>query len=340
MLEIALATGFGSLRQFNRDCQAIFRAPPRELRARRRKSDRLVADGGLPLRLTFRGLLDWDSLVSYLEARAIPGVEHVSDGSYRRTIVVAGDPGVLELALGGEDYLALVAHLPRWEGLVHLVARARRIANLDFDLDEAAADLAGDVIVGPLLRARPGLRPPGTWDPFEAGVLAIVGQRVTTAGANKIAGRLVERFGTPVPGLQRLGLTHTFPSAATLAGADLAGLGLPRARQETIRSFACAVAASAIRLDGSVGLDDLIASLTAIDGLGRSTANYLALRLGERDAFPVTDREFRRARDRHAPESGLARLADRWRPWRALAATHISTAAGSREPAAARARAA
>jgi AraC family transcriptional regulator, regulatory protein of adaptative response / DNA-3-methyladenine glycosylase II len=97
-----------------------------------------------------------------------------------------------------------------------------------------------------------------------------------------------------------------------------------------------------MRLDGSVGLDDLIASLTAIDGLGRSTANYLALRLGERDAFPVTDQELRRARDRHAPESptGLARLADRWRPWRALAAAHLSVAAGSREPAAARPRAA
>jgi AraC family transcriptional regulator of adaptative response / DNA-3-methyladenine glycosylase II len=342
MVEIALATGFGSLRQFNRDCQAIFRAPPRELRARRRKSDRLVADGGLPLRLTFRGLFDWDSLVSYLAARAVPGVEHVSDGIYRRTIVVAGDPGVLELGPVGEDYLVLVAHLPHWEGLVHLVARARRIANLDFDLGEAASDFAGDVIVGPLLRARPGLRPPGTWDPFEAGVLAIVGERVTVPAANKIAGRLVERFGTPVPGLQRLRLTHTFPSATTLAGADLAGLGLPRARQETIRSFARAVAASAIRLDGSVGLDDLIASLTAIDGLGRWTANYLALRLGERDAFPVTDRELRRALDGRAPESptGLARLADRWRPWRALAAAHLSVAAGSREPSAARPRAA
>jgi AraC family transcriptional regulator, regulatory protein of adaptative response / DNA-3-methyladenine glycosylase II len=342
MVEIALATGFGSVRQLNRDCQAIFRAPPRVLRARRRKSDRLVADGGLPLRLTFRGLLDWDSLVSYLDARAIPGVEHVSDETYRRTIVVAGHPGVLELAAGGEDHLALVAHLPHWEGLVHLVARARRIANLDFDLDEAAAELSGDVIVGPLLRARPGLRPPGTWDPFEVGVLAIVGQQIEVPAANKIAARLVERFGTPVPGLQRLGLTHTFPSAATLAGADLVGIGLPGARQETVRWFARAVAADAIRLDSSVGLDDLIASLTAIDGLGQWAANYLALRLGERDAFPVTDSELRRGLDGHAPESarGLAALADRWRPWRALAATHLAAAASSREPTPARARSA
>jgi AraC family transcriptional regulator of adaptative response / DNA-3-methyladenine glycosylase II len=341
MVEIALATGFGSVRQFNRDCQAIFRAPPRLLRARRRKADRLVADGGLPLRLTFRGPLDWDALVSYLAARAIPGVEQVTGETYRRTIVVAGDPGVLELSPGGDDHLVLVAHLPHWEGLVHLVARARRIANLDFELDEPAAQLSGDPIIGALLRTRPGVRPPGTWDPFEAGVRAIVGQQVTIAAANTIAGRLVERFGNPVPGLGRIGLTHMFPAATTLAEADLAGLGLPRARQDTICSFARAVAADALRLDGSIGLDDLLASLTAIDGVGSWTANYLALRLGEPDAFPAADVGLRRALDGSAPRSpsAIARVAEHWRPWRALAATHL-WAVGARAHATARERAA
>ena len=257
MLEISIVTGFGSVRQFNRDLQAIFRAPPRMLRARRRKADRLVADGGLALRLAFQGPLDWDGLVSYLEARAIPGVEHVAGHTYRRTIVVAGDPGVLELSPGGDDHLVVVVHLPHWEGLVHLVARARRIANLDFDLDEPAAQLSHDSTIGPLLSARPGLRTPGAWDPFEIGVRAIVGQQVTIAAANTIAGRLVERFGDPVPGLANIGLTHTFPAPHTLAAADLADVGLPRVRQETIRSFARAVASDALRLDGSAGLDEL-----------------------------------------------------------------------------------
>jgi AraC family transcriptional regulator of adaptative response / DNA-3-methyladenine glycosylase II len=324
MLEIALATGFGSVRQFNRACQEIFRDSPLRLRARRRKADRLVADGGLALRLAFRGPLDWHGLVSYLAARSIPGVEHVSGRTYRRTIVVGGDPGVLELSPGGDDHVLLVVHLPHWEGLVHLVARARRIANLDLDLDEPAVQLTGDPIVGPLFRARPGLRPPGAWDPFEAGVRVILGQQVTIAGASTIAGRLVERLGTPVPGLRRLGLTHTFPSASTLAAADLDGLGLPRTRQETIRSFARAVSEDAVRLDGSVGLDELIASLTAIAGFGSWTANTLALRLGEPDAFPATDLGLRRALDD-------ARAADGWRPWRALAAMHLWAAADARE---------
>lgn len=332
MLEIALVTGFGSVRQFNRACQEIFRAPPRELRAKRRKADRLVADGGLPLRLAFRGALDWDAAIAYLSARAIPGVESVAGDTYRRTIVIDGDPGLLELSRGGDDHLVLVAHLPHWEEVIHTVARARRIANLDFDLDEPADQLSRDPTIGPLFRARPGLRTPGMWDPFETGVRAIVGQQVTVAAANTVTGRLVERLGTGVPGLRQLGLTHMFPSAVALAEADLSDLGLTGARERAIRSFAQAVAEETIRLDGSICLDDLIASITAIDGLGSWTAHYLALRLGERDAFPSSDLGLRRALARHAPWSraALGELGERWRPWRALAATHLWMADGER----------
>jgi AraC family transcriptional regulator of adaptative response / DNA-3-methyladenine glycosylase II len=338
VIEIALATGFGSLRQFNRASREIFRAPPSELRARRRKADRLVADGGLPLRLAFRGPLDWEAIVGYLAARAIPGVENVSGETYRRTIVIDGDPGVIELFPGGDDHLVLVAHLPHWEELVHVTSRARRIANLDLDLDEPSGHLAGDPTIGPLLRARPGLRTPGTWDPFETGVCAIIGQQVTLAATSTISARLVERYGAAAPGLGQLGLTHTFPAPTTLAGADLSGLGLTRARQEAIRSFARACAEDAIRLDGSVGLDELTASITAINGFGSSTAHYLALRLGERDAFPVTDAGLRDAAARRAAFSRapLAELGERWRPWRALAATHLWVADASQVPAVAR----
>jgi AraC family transcriptional regulator, regulatory protein of adaptative response / DNA-3-methyladenine glycosylase II len=325
ILEIALAAGFGSVRQFNRTSKEVFHASPRALRAKRRKADRLVADGGLPLRLTYHGPLDWNVMVAYFAARAIPGVEHVSGPTYRRTIVLDGDPGVLELFPGGDDHLVLVAHLPHWEELVHLVARARRIASLDFDLDEPVGHLAHDPTIGPLLSARPGLRTPGTWDPFETGVRAIVGQQVTIAAANTITGRLVERFGAPVRGLRELGLTHTFPPATVLADADLGGLGLTCARQEAIRAFARAVAAGDTVLDNSIPLERLVTSVTAIDGLGSWTAHYLALRAGEPDAFPATDLGIRRALDREAQGSRAAAtaLVERWRPWRALAATHL-----------------
>jgi AraC family transcriptional regulator of adaptative response / DNA-3-methyladenine glycosylase II len=325
--EIAFAAGFGSLRQFNRACQEIFRESPRALRMRRRKADRLVTDGGLVLRLPFHGPLNWSALTAYFRARAVPGVEAVSGDMYRRTVVIAGDPGAIELLPGGDDHLLLRAHLPHWDELVHVVQRARRIPSLDFDVEAASSALTWDVMLAPLLCARPGVRPPGTWDAFETGVRTIVGQQVTVAGANTLTSRIVEQFGTRVAGLAALGLTHTFPTPATLAEADLSGIGLVPARAAAVRAFARAVAEDTVRLDGSVPLDELVAALTSIDGIGPWTAHYLALRLGEADAFPATDLGLRRTLSAHA--SSLGELAERWRPWRALAATHLWLADGT-----------
>jgi AraC family transcriptional regulator of adaptative response / DNA-3-methyladenine glycosylase II len=305
--EIAFAAGFGSLRQFNRACRSVFHESPRALRARRRKADRLAADGGLPLRLVFLGELDWRSMLGYFAARAVPGVEHVEGDTYRRTVVVDGYPGVLELRPGARDHLVLNAHLPRWGELVHIVQRARAIANLDLCLEEARQALAGDPLIEPLLRARPGLRPPGTWDAFETGVQAILAQRATSARATNAMGRIVERFGTRVSGLERLGLTHVFPSPAALATADLEEVGVGLARAGGIRAFARAVAGDHVRLDRSASLEQLIGSLTSLEGVDGSVANQIALRLGEPDAFPVAGHE----------------ASDHWRPWRALAVTHL-----------------
>ncbi|MGH9001326.1 MAG: AlkA N-terminal domain-containing protein [Acidimicrobiia bacterium] len=329
--DVAFAAGFGSVRQLHRACREVFRAAPTELRRRRRAADRLSADGGLRLRLPFRGPLAWDSLLAYFAARAIPGVEQVDGRTYRRTIVVDADPGVLELAPGDEpDHLVVRAHLPHWAGLIHVVERARGIAGLDVDLGAATAHLAGEPVIAPLVAVRPGLRVPGTWDPFETGVRAIVGQQVSVAAATTMTGRIARRHGTPVPGLGPLGLSHTFPAPEVLADADLGGLGLVPARAKAVKAFAAAVAAGKVRLDGSVSLEGFVASVTELPGLGPWTAHYLALRMGEPDAFPATDLGLRRALARHAPDVSdpLPELAERWRPWRALAATHLWAGAG------------
>lgn len=315
--QIAFAAGFGSVRQYNRALQEIFRATPSELRARRRRSDRLAADGGITLRLPFPPPLDLDTMLDYFAARAIPGVEHVSATGYRRTIVVDGDPGVLEVLPGGDDHLLLRAHLPHWEDMIHVVQRARRIFNLDADIAAATEHLRADRTLQPLLRSRPGLRPAGTWDPFETGVRAIIGQQVSIAAATTVTGRLVAVCGTSVPGLTELGLTHTFPTPETLADHDFDGVGLTKARAAAIRSFAGAVADDTVRLDRSVPLDTFVESVAALPGLGPWTAQYLALRLGEADAFPATDL----ALERTVAELGASPEA--WRPWRAHAAVHL-----------------
>jgi AraC family transcriptional regulator of adaptative response / DNA-3-methyladenine glycosylase II len=325
--EIAFASGFGSLRQFNRTVHQIFRASPVELRARRRSADRLVADGGLPLRLSFNGPLDWVSMLGYMTTRAITGVEHVAGGVYRRTVSIDGDPGAIEVAPAGPGQLRLTAHLPHWNGLIHVVQQVRHLFNLDADLPAAAEALGRDPLLAPSILAHGGLRVPGVWDPFEVGVRAILGQQVSVTGASTIAGRLVERAGTPVPGLTQFGLTHVFPTPARLATADLSGIGLTGARMSAVRSFAEAVEAGALRLDRSLSLDELLAATVAVPGLGPWTANYLALRMGEADAFPAGDLGLRRGLERLTGTTvtprEVAGIAERWRPWRAQAAIHL-----------------
>jgi AraC family transcriptional regulator of adaptative response / DNA-3-methyladenine glycosylase II len=327
IVDVAFAAGFGSVRQLNRACQEVFRDAPLQLRARRRSTDRLAADGGLALRLAFQPPLDWEALAGYLARRAIGGVEHARDGIYRRTILVDGHPGVLEIAPGGPHHLLLTAHLPHWEGLIHIVQRARHIFNLDADVEDADRHLGADPVIGPVVRARPGLRVPGTWSPFETGVRAIVGQQVSVATATTLTGRIAERHGTPVPGLGSFGLTCTFPEPSTLAEADLAGLGLTTRRAAAVTGFARAVAEGAVRLDRSVDLDTFVRSMRTVPGIGPWTAHYVALRLGEPDAFPLTDLGLQRAVARigGVPTSppALAAIAERWRPWRAQGAIHL-----------------
>ena len=277
--------------------------------------------------LPFRGPLDWPLLLGYFARRAIAGVEAVdlAGGTYRRTVVLEdGGAAVLELRSGGDDHLVLEVAGPDGDLGPGTVARARRIFALDDDPTEAAAHLSADPVLAPLVAARPGLRVPGTWDPYETGVRAIVGQQVSVAGASTVTARIVARAGTPLP-TSAGALTHVFPPPAVLAGADLAGIGMPGSRVAAIQAFAAAVAEGRIPLDRSVGLDELVAAVCAIRGLGPWTASYLALRLGEADAFPAADLGLRRAAGAGVTltTKELATRAEAWRPWRGHAALRL-----------------
>ena len=279
------------------------------------------------MRLDFSGPLDWDLLLAYFATRAISGVEHVDRATsmYRRSVLIAGEPRVLALSPLEEGALDLQLDPASGPLADNVVARARGIFAIDRDPTEASAHLAADPALAPLVAARPGLRVPGTWDPYETGVRAIVGQQVSVAGASTVTARIVQRVGTPVPGWEAHGLTHTFPPPAALAAADLAGIGMPAARADAIRAFAAAVAGGDVVLDGTVGLDELIASICRIRGLGPWTASYIALRMGEPDAFPAADLGLRRAVRPDAPltTAELTARAEAWRPWRGQAAVRL-----------------
>ncbi|TDV53559.1 bifunctional transcriptional activator/DNA repair enzyme AdaA [Actinophytocola oryzae] len=256
--DVAFAAGFGSLRQFNRAMRDIFRATPKELRARRRRDDRLAADGGLVLRLPFTAPYDWPAMVTLLGRGAIPGVESVVDGHYRRTIMLDGAPGMIEIGPGGDDHLLVRAHLPHWEGVIHVVSRIAGLVGVDLDPVVARTELATDAVLGPLVTRRPGVRISGVWTPFEVAVGIAVGPAR--------AGELAARYGVPVPGLDH-GLTHVFPSADVLAETG-----------EPVAELAKAMAA---------GEEPRFADASARE--------HFALRLGARDAFPATDPAIRDA---------------------------------------------
>src|SRR5260221_3931563 len=240
MVQLAPAAGFNSVRQMNRVMHEVFRFTPTELRARRRQPDRLVVDGGLELRVPYRAPLAWNELLLFLAPRAIPGVESIDlgQGIYRRTVELDGAPNVIEVwNVATEQALRLRVHLAGLEGLVHLVGAVRRLFDLDADPKAIDRRLARDPRLAPLVRARKGLRVPGAVDAFELGVRAILGQQVSVARATALSGTLVDALGEPVPGIGALGLTHLFPSAETVADADLSSLGVPSARIRALQGF-------------------------------------------------------------------------------------------------------
>ncbi len=328
--DIAFSAGFRGLRQFNHAMRAAFRAAPRELRARRKRA--VENETGLVFRLAYRPPLDWSSLLGFFALRATPGVEAVDAQAYRRTLRLGDAVGTLAMRPDPESGHAVInLRLSRVDGLQAIVARARRLFDLDADPREIGRHLARSTVLAPLVRLRPGLRVPGAWDGFELAVRAILGQQVSVRGATTLAGRLVANFGDALEEPGDAGLTHLFPTAAALADADVAAIGLPRARAEAIRALARAVANEEISLDGRLELDALIERLCEIPGIGPWTAHYVAMRAcGETDAFPAGDLVLRRAfgGDRKpATEAALVAASQAWRPWRAYAALHLWAAA-------------
>jgi AraC family transcriptional regulator, regulatory protein of adaptative response / DNA-3-methyladenine glycosylase II len=338
--QVALAAGFGSSRRFNDAFAKTYRRPPREMRRRARRGDAAGTGDEVVLRLAYRPPYDWAHMLGFLATRAVPGVERVDARGYARTVACdGGHASVCVTAIPGEDALELRVSGAPPAALLQLSSVARRVFDLSADPARIRAELAADPLVGPLVKLRPGLRIPGTWDPFECAVRAVLGQQVSVAAGRTFAARLVAHAGTVVRGGAD-GLTHLFPTPARVAAATLDGIGITGARARSLRALARAT------LDGAVDFAatpaELLASLTAVPGIGAWTAQYVLLRaLGEPDALSNADLVLRRMA---APSSVLlsgAQLegrARRWQPWRGYAVMHLWGAAAAAAATASRPR--
>ena len=282
----------------------------------------LLAGGDLTLRLAFQPPHAFDATLAYLGPRALPGVEEVRDGRYRRLVGTPEGAAALEVEPADGHVLVRVPRRAVSRALAIAVA-VRRLFDLDADPRTVADTLARDPRLRILVAGTPGLRVTGAFDPFELGVRAILGQQVSVQGATTLAGRLVERFGERVSADG--GLTHLFPTPALLAEAAVEAIGMPRARGGAIRALARAVR-DGLELDRASSSDALRSSLVALPGIGPWTAEYVALRgAGDPDAFPASDLGLRHAlgNGRPATAAEVGRAAVAWRPWRGYAAMHL-----------------
>jgi AraC family transcriptional regulator of adaptative response / DNA-3-methyladenine glycosylase II len=333
MTEVAMAAGFGSLRRFNETFLKLFHRPPSALR---RKISGGHGEKEVVLRLRYRPPYDWESMLNFLRARAIPGVEIVEGGRYMRTVEVSGAMGSIEVThLPDRQSLGVNIRFPDVRLLPAIVARVRRLFDLGADIETIGNHLSGDPVLAPLVAKRPGLRAPGGWDGFEIAIRAVLGQQISVVAARGYAGRLVALHGRAVPKsfLIHPDLSRAFPTTKRLALASSIGLAMPAARLAALKAVAEAALADPNLFRPFGNIEETVARLRTIRGIGEWTAQYIALRaIREMDAFPATDIGLLRSvasmdGEKTTPANLLSR-AESWRPWRAYAAQHLWAADG------------
>ncbi len=315
--EIAFAAGFASIRQFNATVREVFAVTPSQLREARGSAGPGGRPPGTPrswgatpqtplsLRLAYRAPIDGERMLGYLAARAIPGVEEVRDGCYRRTISLPNGVGILSLGplvpsagkhgpggrTHGADpgYVECELQLEDLRDLTAAVQRCRRLLDLDADPEAVTGYLAADPVLGPLATANPGRRSPGHVDGSELALRAVLGQQVSVAAARRLGARLVDAYGKPLSRPDGP-LTHCFPAAETLAAADPGTLPMPRSRALALTGVAAALAGGELSLDPGADREHAAATLLARPGIGPWTVSYIRMRaLSDPDAFLPSD---------------------------------------------------
>lgn len=317
--QVALASGFASLRRFNAAFRGHYGLSPTQLRR-----EGTTREAGVEVRLGYRPPYDVAAMLGFFRTRAIEGMEFVQDRQLGRTIAITAgarhcegwllaefDEAHCQLVLRASDSLRAVLPL--------LIRRVRSAFDLDADPHAINARLHGSFPLGD------GLRVPGSLSGYELAVRAVLGQQITVAAARTLAQRLVQRFGTPIatpwPHLRQL-----FPAPEVLAAAEgdaLGQLGIVRQRQAAIVAIARAVAERRVQLHPGADVQATVAALKELPGIGDWTAQYIAMRaLRWPDAFPAGDVALHKALGvqqsrQPAREAEAASLA--WKPWRSYA---------------------
>ncbi len=330
--DIAFASGFSSIRQFNDTVREVYASSPTDLRGRRGAR---ATSGTLATRIGVREPFAGAELLDFLAPRAVDTVEAVDlvAGWYERTLSLPHGPGVVRVQLVGRPsgYVPARLSLADARDLAPALERTRRL--LDADADPIAIDdqLSGDPLLAPLVRLRPGLRVPGHVDGVEVAVRAILGQQVSVAGARTLAARLVASYGEPLELAGDHEVSRLFPTAQVLSGIDPEEIAMPRARGRALGSVMTALTGGTLALDRSADRAETRQVLLDLAGIGPWTADYIALRaLGDPDVFLPSDLGVRHAAAALGIED-LERRSEAWRPWRSYALIHLWSSLNTKE---------
>lgn len=325
--DVAFASGFSSIRQFNDTVRAVCDLTPTALRARaRNRYGRTTGGAGaLSLRLPVRTPFAYEGVFGHLAASAVPGVEEVRDGTYRRTLRLPHGNGIVSLT-PQPDHVRCEVALDDFRDLATAIARCRRLLDLDADPEAVVDALGSDADLSALVAKAPGQRIPRTVDEHELAVRVVLGQQVSVKAARTHAGRIAAAYGQPVADAEG-GLTHVFPAIGHLAEIDPTHLAFPKSRQRSLTSLIDALANGDVVLDAGCDWNRARERLQSFPGIGPWTAEVIAMRgLGDPDAFPVTDLGVRVAAEQlglPADPRSLAERSVRWRPWRSYVTQHL-----------------
>lgn len=322
--EIAFASGFGSIRQFNDTVREVFAQTPSQLRSAKRISSDASASGPLTVRLAVRQPFAADELIDFFVWHATPGVEEQVDGVYRRSLDLPGGAGIVELRPAG-DFVECRLHLSDLGDLTTAVTRCRRLLDLDADPGVVADTLSADAVLAALVDRRPGLRVPGAVDGFEHTIRTIVGQQISVSGAATVLGRMTlaagARLDEPLGGV-----THRFPRPEELLALDPDDLPMPKSRAKAVRAV-CETVIGGLTIDVGADRDEVRARLLELPGIGPWTAESVAMRaLGDPDAFLAGDLVLRKAAVAVGLPAHPKALEERsldWSPFRAYATHHL-----------------
>ena len=332
--DVAFAAGFASIRQFNDTVAEVFGLTPSQVRsAVRAMGAAPTPAGAVAVRLVAREPFDGAGVVEWLRTRAIPGIEAADGASYARSVRLPGGLGVVSVTPEA-GAVRVVAHLEDLTDLPSLLARVRRLFDLDADPGVYDAALAEHPCLATSVNATPGIRIPGALDPVEMVVRAVLGQQVSVAAARTAIRRLADGFAEPLPAALSSvvpGITRVFPSAAALASAVRDVVTGPATRREALAQACELIASGAIPLDAGATRAQLTDALQAIRGVGPWTAHYVALRvLGQPDVLLTGDvaaRTGATALGLPGEARALADAAAPFAPWRSYLMMHLWRAA-------------